>query len=69
MKSFLETFVISLILCFIFLFFGGAFIFGNIWAILIFVSFIMAILITAFSHQETKILELEERIRALESKN
>ncbi len=69
MKDFLVTFVISLILCYIFLFFGGVLIFENFWAILIFVAFIISILITAFMHQETKIEELEARIRTLESKN
>jgi uncharacterized membrane protein YciS (DUF1049 family) len=69
MKNFLGTFVICLILCYIFLLFGGAFIFENLWAILIFVAFIVAILITAFVHQETKIEELEKRIKTLESKN
>ncbi len=67
MKSFLGTFVISLILCYIILFFGGYLIFENIWAILVLVAFIIAILITAFAHQETKIEELEARIKILES--
>ena len=69
MKNFLGTFVTSLILCYIFLFFGGFIIFENLWAVLILASFIIAILITAFIHQETKIEELEKRISTLESKN
>lgn len=69
MKSFLGTFAISLILCYIFLFFGGVLIFENFWAILVFVAFIIAILITAFVHQETKIEELEIRIKTLESQS
>lgn len=69
MKNFLETFVISLISCYIFLFFGGILILENFWATLIFVAFIIAILITVFIHQETKIEELETRIKTLESKS
>lgn len=69
MKSFLGTFAISLILCYIFLFFGGVLIFENFWAILVFVALIIAILITAFVHQETKIEELEARIKILESQS
>ncbi|KJS22215.1 MAG: hypothetical protein VR72_06270 [Clostridiaceae bacterium BRH_c20a] len=69
MKNFLGTFAISLILCYIFLFFGGILIFENFWAILVFVALIIAILITVFIHQETKIEELEARIKTLESKS
>ncbi|NLE26919.1 MAG: hypothetical protein GX625_16570 [Clostridiaceae bacterium] len=56
MKSFLGTFVISnkpytVLSC---PFFGGYLIFKNIWAILVLVAFIIAVLITAFAHQENK---------------
>ncbi|NLE26913.1 MAG: hypothetical protein GX625_16540 [Clostridiaceae bacterium] len=67
MLSFLGTFVISLIVCHIFLFmFGGFFILKSIWATVVLAAFIIAILITAFAHQETKIEELEARIKILE---
>jgi hypothetical protein len=69
MKNFLGTFVISLILCYIFLFFGGALIFENIWAIIVFVALIIAILTTIFIHQVIKIEELEARIKTLESRS
>lgn len=69
MKNFLGTFAISLILCYIFLFFGGILIFENFWSILVFVALIMTILITAFIHQEIKIEELESRIKTLEEKS
>ncbi|HHY41565.1 MAG TPA: hypothetical protein GX514_01765 [Thermoanaerobacterales bacterium] len=69
MKNFLETFLISLISCYIFLLFGGILIFENFWATLVLVAFIIAILITVFIHQETKIEELEARIKTLESKS
>ena len=69
MKNFLGTFVLCLILCYIFLFFGGILIFENFGAILVFVALIITILITVFIHQETKIEELEERIKILESQS
>ena len=69
MKKFLGTFATSLILCYIFLFFGGVLVFGNIWATLVLAALIIAILITVFIHQETKIEELEARINKLESQH
>jgi cell division protein FtsL len=51
----------------VFLFFGGAIIFENFWAMLVLVAFIIAILAIVFIHQETKIEELEARIKKLES--
>lgn len=69
MKDFFITFAIVLILCFVFLFFGGTLIFENIWGILVFVSLIIASLIALYIRQEKKIDELEARIKALESKN
>ena len=69
MKNFLGTFVICVILCYFFLFFGGALIFENFWAIFVLVVLIITILITVFIHQMTKIEELEERIRTLESQS
>lgn len=69
MKGFLGTFVICFILIYVFLLFGGAFIFENIWGVLILIALVMAILITVFINQETKLEELEERIKNLESEN
>jgi len=69
MKDFLITFAIVLILCFVFLFFGGALIFENIWGIIVFVSLVIAVFITLYIRQEKKIDELEARIKALESQN
>jgi len=46
--------------------FGGFFILKSIWATVVLAAFIIAILITAFAHQETKIEELEARIKILE---
>jgi uncharacterized membrane protein YciS (DUF1049 family) len=69
MKNFMGTFAMSLILCCIFLFLGGVLIFENLWATLVFVALIITILITVFIHQETKIEDLEARIKTLESQS
>lgn len=67
MKKFFGTFAITLILCYIFLFFGGALIFESLYGVLILIAFIIAIFITIFVNQETRIEELEVRIKTLES--
>ncbi|MEA4989225.1 MAG: hypothetical protein VB095_14300 [Anaerovorax sp.] len=66
MKKFFGTFVMCLILCYIFLLFGGTLIFESFWAILVLVAFIISILISLFMYQETKIEELEARVKMLE---
>lgn len=68
MKDFLATFAVVLILLFFFLFFGGLYLFSNIWGILILVSFIISIVITGFLQQESQIGKLEKRIQELETK-
>lgn len=67
MRSFIGTFIICLIVCYLFLFFGGVLIFENIWALIVFAAFSIAILITTFINQEIKIEELEKRMKVLES--
>ena len=67
MKNFLGTFLIILILCWIFLFFGGFLIFEHIWALVFLIAFAISVLITAFLHQESRIEDLETRLKALES--
>ena len=66
MKNFLAIFVICFVLCVIFLFLGGAYIFENIWAMIGTISLVMALVIGTFIHQEMKIEKLEERIAHLE---
>lgn len=68
MKSFLGTFAVSLIMCYVFLLFGGVFILQNFWAMLVFVALIIAVLITAFLSLETKIEMLKNKIEGLEDK-
>lgn len=67
MKSFLGTFVLTLVLGYFFLLFGGTFVFNNIWAFLVFVALFIAILVTAFFYLAIKIEGLEARIKAFES--
>lgn len=69
MKSFFSTFAICFISACLFLFFGGTLIFRNFWAIAVFCALVLAVLISSFLHQETKIEELEARIKALETKD
>jgi len=69
MKSFFSTFVMCFILCILFLFFGGFLIFESFWGPIFVISFILAVVITSFISLETKIEELNERIKALENSN
>ncbi|MDO5110841.1 MAG: hypothetical protein Q4E65_00885 [Clostridia bacterium] len=68
MKSFLTTLVICFVLCAVFLFFGGALLIENIWGSAALVALLLAALISAYLAQETKIEELEARLKALEEK-
>lgn len=67
MKSFLSTFAVCFILLCAFLFFGGYYILTNFWATAAPVSLIAAVIVALFEHQESKIDELEQRLRALET--
>lgn len=67
MKSFLATFLACMVLVYGFLLFGGAMIFQNFWALLVFVSLVIAVLARLFDSQNERVKQLEERIRALES--
>ncbi len=68
MKNFLSIFAICLIVCTLFLSFGGYLIFEHFWLLIGLVSLFFAILISAYVGQQIKIEELEGRIEALESK-
>jgi hypothetical protein len=67
MKNFLSAFFMSMFVLFMFFFFGGGLIFENVYGILMFSSLIFAAFITGFMSQETKITELENRVKALEN--
>ncbi|WP_304509970.1 hypothetical protein [Anaerotignum sp.] len=66
MKSFFQTFVMSLIVCYVIFFFVGGLIFENLWALLMLIALVISILINQFIYLETKIEELETRIKTLE---
>lgn len=66
MKRFLGTFLACLVVSWAFLFFGGAMIFQNFWALLVFSSLVLTVLILAFESQGSQIEQLEKRIAALE---
>ena len=66
MKRFLGTFLACLVVSWAFLFFGGAMIFQNFWALLVFSSLVLTVLILAFESQGSQIVQLEKRIAALE---
>jgi hypothetical protein len=66
MKKFLATFLAVLVLLWAFLLFGGAMIFQNLWALLVFSSLVLTVLILAFESQGEQIEKLEARVQALE---
>ncbi len=68
MKNFLATFAMTLVLTYVFLFFGGVLILENFWAMFVFIAFIIAILVTVLINLAIKIEELEKRVILLENK-
>ena len=67
-KRFLGTFLACLVVSWGFLFFGGAMIFQNLWALLVFSSLALTVLILAFESQARHTEALEDRVRALEAR-
>lgn len=65
MKDFFAIFIASLILCLIIIFFFGGLLFTNIWAVLILISLLSAIIIKIFNNQDLRIIELEKKIEQL----
>ncbi len=68
MKNFISTFFACLVVCWIATFFFVGLIANNIWAIIIIVAFLLAVLITVFMNQESRIEELEKKIEQLLNK-
>ena len=68
MKRFLGTFLACLVVSWGFLFFGGAMIFQNLWALLVFSSLVLTVLILAFESQARHTEALEARLQALEKR-
>lgn len=67
MKTFISTFVVCLVIGYVFLFFGGALLFSHFWAAFVVAMLLLAVFITALLSQETKLEELETRIKQLET--
>ena len=67
-KRFLGTFLACLVVSWGFLFFGGAMIFQNLWALLVFSSLVLTVLILAFESQARHTEALEARLQALEKR-
>lgn len=65
MKDFLGVFLICYIVCVIATFFFGSFILSNIWGSFIVVALILAMIITGFINQDTRIDELEKKMAQL----
>lgn len=65
MKDFFAIFIASLILCLIIIFFFGGLLFTNIWAILVLISLLSAIIIKIFINLDLRIIELEKKIEQL----
>lgn len=62
MKDFVATFFICLVACIIFTIFFAGLVFSNVWYIIIFAAFLLAILTTLFISQESRIEELEKKM-------
>ncbi|MFC0472280.1 hypothetical protein ACFFHM_17730 [Halalkalibacter kiskunsagensis] len=65
LKEFMGTFLACIVICWIFTFFFLGLIVENIWALIIFISFVLAVLITVFIKQESRIEELEKKMEEL----
>lgn len=69
MKDFIGTFLACIVMCWLFAFFFFGLIVENIWALIIFIAFVLAVLITIFIKQESRIEELEKKMEELLSNN
>lgn len=67
MKNFIGTFLASIVVTYIFSFFFLALIVENIWALIIFAAFLLAVFITVFINQESRIEALEKKVKELSS--
>lgn len=65
MKEFIGVFLACIVICWIFSFFFLGLIVENIWALIIFISFMLAVLITIFIKQESRIEDLEKKVEKL----
>ena len=65
LKEFAPTFFICLIVCWVATLFFLGFLLDNIYAIIFVVAFLLAVLITIFEKQETRIKDLEQKMEKL----
>lgn len=67
--KFIKTYAATLVVCFLFMFFGGWMLFDfgkRFYVATAACAFVIAVVISAFSAQEQKIEQLEKRIEELE---
>ncbi|WP_067726580.1 hypothetical protein [Oceanobacillus damuensis] len=62
MKEFIGTFLVCVVICWITAFFFLGLILDNSWALIIFIAFPLAVFITVFMKQESRIEDLEKKI-------
>ena len=67
MKDLFVSFIIVLVILFVFLFLGGALVLDNFLLSMVLGAFVIALVIHAFYKQSEKIEELEKRISILEN--
>ncbi|GAB3789512.1 hypothetical protein [Virgibacillus kimchii] len=67
MKNFIGIFLSCIVITYIFSFFFLALIVENLWAFVIFVAFLLAVFITVFISQESRMEELEKKVEELSS--
>ncbi|MEK4425711.1 hypothetical protein [Solibacillus sp. FSL K6-1523] len=65
MKDFIGTFFTCIVICSVFSFFFLDLILGNIWVLIIFSAFFLALLITIFLNQQYKIEDLQKKVEQL----
>ena len=65
MKNFISTFFMSLVICVVGAFLFAGLLVNNFWASIFAISFALSVLITAFMNLESRILELEKKIKKL----
>ncbi|WP_100407791.1 hypothetical protein [Bacillus solitudinis] len=65
MKEFIGNFLACIVICWIFAFFFLGLIVEKMWALIIFIAFVLAVFITVFIKQESRIEELEKKVEKL----
>ncbi|KEF36895.1 hypothetical protein M670_03809 [Schinkia azotoformans MEV2011] len=65
MKDFIGIFLFCIIICWFAAIFFLGLILNNVWALIIFIAFLLAVLITIFVKQESRIEDLEKKVEKL----